>query len=303
MTNEQYLKNLELPVGVVDAVLDTDAYNEIDDQYAISLMMKSPEKFNVKALYAAPFFNCHSTSPEDGMVKSYEEIKNLLRLMGREDFIPNVFEGSRHFLKDENAPEESPAARDLVRLAKNYSPKNPLYVLAIGAITNVASALIMDPSIAENIVVVWLGGHAITWGDSKEFNLCNDVAAGRIVFKAGCPLVMLPCMGVVSAVTTTEYELKHWLGGKNALADYLVKHTVEEAEGYAKGKPWSRVIWDITTVLWFFNDGKLMRTKIIPAPMPEYDHHYSFSDDNKKICYVDYIDRDRAFEILFNKLG
>ena len=80
MDKNQYLRNLVKPEGLVDVVLDTDAYNEIDDQFAISLIMKMPEKFNVKALYAAPFFNGHSTSPKDGMEKSYYEILNLLKL-------------------------------------------------------------------------------------------------------------------------------------------------------------------------------------------------------------------------------
>ena len=78
------LKNPLLPpVGRIDAVLDTDTYNEIDDQFALSFMMKTPEKFCMKAIYAAPFFNGNSTSPEDGMEKSYDEILNLLTLMGR----------------------------------------------------------------------------------------------------------------------------------------------------------------------------------------------------------------------------
>ena len=69
MTHEQYMKNLNVPAGPVDCVLDTDTYNEIDDQFALSLMVKS-EKCNVKALLAAPFFNSNSTSPEDGMERS-----------------------------------------------------------------------------------------------------------------------------------------------------------------------------------------------------------------------------------------
>lgn len=40
MTNEQYLKNLKVPTGQIDIVLDTDAYNEIDDQFAIAYMLK-----------------------------------------------------------------------------------------------------------------------------------------------------------------------------------------------------------------------------------------------------------------------
>ena len=50
------LKNPLLPpVGRIDAVLDTDTYNEIDDQFALSFMMKTPEKFCMKAIYSAPF--------------------------------------------------------------------------------------------------------------------------------------------------------------------------------------------------------------------------------------------------------
>ena len=60
MDPKQYLANLQVPIGVVDAVLDTDTYNEIDDQFALSYMFLSPEKFNLKAIYAATFFNNHS---------------------------------------------------------------------------------------------------------------------------------------------------------------------------------------------------------------------------------------------------
>ena len=50
MTVEQRIKNLSVPRGIVDVVLDTDAYNEIDDQFAISYLIKSKEKLNTKAM-------------------------------------------------------------------------------------------------------------------------------------------------------------------------------------------------------------------------------------------------------------
>ena len=62
MTREQLLKNLEAPQGQIDVVLDTDAYNEIDDQFALAYMVKSKERINVKAIYAAPFFNSNASS-------------------------------------------------------------------------------------------------------------------------------------------------------------------------------------------------------------------------------------------------
>ena len=72
------LRRLEKPKGRVGVILDTDTYNEIDDQFALSYMLRSPEKLNVKAIYAAPFHNEKSNGPADGMEKSYQEILNIL---------------------------------------------------------------------------------------------------------------------------------------------------------------------------------------------------------------------------------
>ena len=297
LTMEQRLKNLETPTGPVDMVLDTDAYNESDDQFAISYALHATEKLNVLALYAAPFFNNRSSSPADGMERSYQEILKLLRLSKLE--CP-VYRGSDRYLPDEQTPVASDAAKHLTELAMRYSPEKPLYVAAIGAITNVASALLMKPEIADNIVVVWLGGNALEWHDNIEFNIHQDVASARVVFASGAPLVMLPCLGVVSAFTSTEPELTYWLKGKNELCDYLVQHTVEAANEYAKGRVWSRVIWDVTTVGWLLNDGRrFMLDKLIPTPIPEYDHHYA-QDPRRPLCrYVYHINRDALMGDLF----
>jgi len=68
------IKNLERPKSKIDVVLDTDAYNEIDDQFAIAYMFGNRQKLNIKAIYAAPFHNGKSSGPKDGMEKSYDEI-------------------------------------------------------------------------------------------------------------------------------------------------------------------------------------------------------------------------------------
>ncbi len=305
MTQEQYFKNLTIPKGKVDVVLDTDAYNEIDDQFAICYMIKSAQKFSVKGICAAPFLNSKSISPTDGMNKSYDEILKLLKLANKEELKQIVFKGSENYLPNETTPVESDAADFMAELAKNYSPENPLYIVAIGAITNVASAILKNPEMKENCVVVWLGGHAthIT-AAASEFNMKQDIAAARVVFGCGIPLIQLPCRGVVDRFATSKYELQHWLKGKNALCDYLCENTVTEAESYAKGKPWTRVIWDVTAVAWLLNEeSKFMKDRLIPAPNPEYDYHYACSEDRHLIRYVYEIRRDALFADLFKVLG
>ena len=303
MTQAQLFKNLEVPKGVVDAVIDTDTFNEVDDQYAIAYMLRSTERINTVAIYAAPFFNGNSTSPEDGMYKSYDEAKKIVKLCGRDDMLDKIYKGSTRYLPDEKTAVDSDAARDLVERAHKYTTENPLYVVAIGAITNVASALILDPTIAEKIVIVWLGGHALHWNNNNEFNLKQDIAAARIVFGGTVPFVQLPCFGVVSAFSISEPELEKYFIGKNPLADYLAKNTIQDERKYKDGLPWARVIWDITAVAWLLNDDqRFMLERTIHAPIPEYDHKYAYSDDTKFMKYIWHINRVELWNDVINKL-
>ena len=57
MKTEALIKKLNTPTGVIDAILDTDAYNEIDDQFALAYMLLSPERINVKGICRRPKFD------------------------------------------------------------------------------------------------------------------------------------------------------------------------------------------------------------------------------------------------------
>lgn len=299
--NASLIRRLEKPKGRVDVVIDTDTYNEIDDQFALAYLIKSDEKLDLKAIYAAPFFNRKSIGPADGMEKSYQEIMNILTLLGREDLKGIVFRGSVSYLPSETEPVLSDAAKDLAERAMNYTEEKPLYVIAIGAITNVSSALLLNPEIRNRIVLIWLGGNAVHWPHNREFNLYQDVAGARIVFGCGVPLVQLPCMGVVSAFTTSGPELEYHLRGKNRLCDYLVDVTAQEAMQCYGGSTWTRVIWDVTAVAWLL-DGEFEEDCLIHSPIPEYDDRYAFDNNRHFIKYVYHIHRDNLFADLFYKL-
>lgn len=302
LSSAALMERLNRPKGKADVILDTDTYNEIDDQFALAYLIKSEEKLNLQAIYAAPFYNHHSSGPEDGMEKSYEEIGKVLTLMEREEYKKVTYKGSGSYLPDEQTPVDSPAARDLIERAMAREDQDPLYVVAIGAITNIASAILMKPEIIRKIVVVWLGGNALDWHDNREFNAFQDVAADRVVFGCGVPLVQLPCMGVVSSFSTTEPELKYWLQGKNKLCDYLVENTVNEVSIVGQPKCWSRVIWDVTAVAWLL-DGDFMYERLEHSPIPEYDDKWGFDKTRHFIKYVYGINRDQLYTDLFEKLS
>jgi inosine-uridine nucleoside N-ribohydrolase len=296
------LKRLQKPEGRIDVILDTDTYNEVDDQYALAFLIKSNEKLDIAGIYAAPFYNQNSSSPADGMEKSYNEIINILTLMKRDDLKPLVKRGSEKYLPSEKEPVVSQAANDLAQRAMNYSPEKPLYIVSIGAITNIASAVLINPQITDRIVIVWLGGNAHHWPDTREFNMSQDVAAARVVFNSGAAVVQLPCMGVVSAFTVSGVELEHWLKGKNELCDYLAAYTAKSAVKDGGLPNWTRVIWDVTAVAWLL-DGDFTADRLERIPIPQYDHHYSFDPARHFYRYVYHINRDKLFEALFAKLS
>jgi purine nucleosidase len=291
------LKQLEPPTGKVRVVLDTDTYNEIDDQFALAYAFLSKEKIELEAVYAAPFHNNRSIGPADGMEKSYEEILRLLKILGKspEGF---AFRGSDRYLEDVTKPIRSDAALDLVKKAMASSPENPLYVVPVGCITNVASAILIEPEIIKNIVVVWLGGNGLNWPHQKEFNLMQDVLAARVVFDSGVPFVVMPCRPVVSHFHTTLPELKHYLAGKNELSDYLYNIVVEYSGGR---EAYSKVIWDVIAVAWLVNPGWI-KTTLVHSPVLTDQVTFSVDHSRHFIRIAEELNRDAIFRDMFEKL-
>lgn len=296
MKTYDVIKKLELPEGRINMVLDTDTYNEIDDQFALTYILRSKDKLNLQAVYSAPFYNERSTGPEDGMEKSYKEILNILELTGNEELKSNVFRGSRNYLKSIEEYQPSQACDDLIQRAR--ITEGTLYVAAIGAITNIASAIIKAPDIIKKIVVVWLGGHSHYWPDTREFNLKQDFFASKLIFDCKVPLIQIPCLNVASHLTVTLWELIQHIEDKNEIGKYLtdiVRQCHKDHFAY------SRVIWDIGPIA-FLIDPKYVSTRLVHSPILNPDFTYGFDSRRHLIRAAYHINRDAIFKDLFNKI-
>lgn len=283
----------------IKAVLDTDTYNEIDDQFALAYLMLDKERFEVRGVFAAPFTNSRSSGPADGMEKSYEEILRLFELLGEK---PEklVFKGSCAYLPDRHTPVESPAARRLIELAREARANGEkLMVLAIAAITNVASALLIAPEIADDIVIIWLGGHAYDFEHNREFNLFQDVPAGQVVFDSGAELVHVPCGNVASALLTDVPELDERCRPSGRLGKYLAEITCDYM---AEDNTEKKVIWDIATV-GFLSCPEAFKNEVISAPILRNDSSWDLTSGRHPITVVRAIDRDIVFDDLFARLA
>jgi inosine-uridine nucleoside N-ribohydrolase len=295
---------LEIPSPKHQVVIDTDTYNEIDDQYAVAYGLLSPQHMEVEAVYAAPFLNNRSTSADDGMEKSYAEILRILKILRRsaDGF---AYRGSDRFFERAGKPVESASARDLI--AKALRPREkPLYVLTVGAPTNVSSAILLEPKIKERIVVVWLGGATHEWPSAREFNLQQDIHASRVLFDSGVPLVQVPTRNVAEHLRTTLPEAERFLKGRGRLSDYLFEQFVGYYEKHTAGRPqpfpWSKVIWDVSTVAWLI-EPKWVPSKLTPSPLLNDDFTWSQKPSRHPMRVATAVRRDEIFFDLFEKLA
>lgn len=345
MNNETRKQKLQIPPGRIRLVIDTDAKNEVDDQFAIAWALKSPERFNVEAIYAAPFFHeCHrnfnaseedikqtgsvlgsAKNPEDGMRQSYDEIKKIYDLVNM-DSNGRVFYGSDRYIGADGSPVRSDAAYDLVSRAR--ASEETLYVAALGAVTNIASAILLAPDIIERIVVIWLGGQPFEFGHGVEFNMMQDVKASQIILDSGVPLAVIPCMNVASMLSVAEAELRENLKGKNQVSDYLYTTVAEQFKdieteksfmkvdrgGYLKGREdydeqylsqfetlyisWSRIIWDISVIAFLKNPNWVL-SKYVPAPVLNSDLSYKNVDGRHILKVATFCWRNFIFGDLF----
>lgn len=325
---------LTVPPEKIRLVIDSDAKNEIDDQFAISWALRSPERFSVEAVYAVPFSHTvfqHNIGnldydiierPEVGMEQSYAEIKKLYRLLGLNPE-GKVFRGAERYLPATGEPVDSEAVRDLI--ARAMCSEETLYVAAIGAATNIASALMIEPQLKEKIVVIWLGGQPLYFNHGYEFNLGQDIRAAQYLFACGVPLIWVPCMNVASLLSFSDDEARCKLNGKSAIGTYLTDiilgqfSDLDKARNRAKyhrclqlrGREdrdeeyfaqfpsnhvaWSRTVWDVATIACLKNPGWTQST-LIPSPILRDDCTWDTTQSHgHAIRVVNYCQRDLIF--------
>lgn len=292
------LRLLEPRPGTVRAVLDTDTFNEIDDQFAVVQAVLSPDRIRLEAIYAAPFSNAKTNGPGAGMDQSYDEI---LALLTRLNIEPTglVHKGVTQYVGSAKVPRDAAAVDDLVSRARKGSPQDPLYVIAIGAISNVASALLKAPDIIDRIVVVWLGGHALEWPHQREFNLRQDVGGAQVLFDSGAAVVLVPCQGVVTHLHTTVPEIERHVEPFGEIGKFLASRFKDYEQDHVG---WSKEIWDMAAVGWVL-DPAWAPSVLIPAPILTDSLTYSVDRSRHLMRYVTIVRRNPLMRDFFAKLA
>ncbi len=201
-------------------IVNTDAKNEADDQYAIVHALLTPS-FEIHGLIPAHF---GTRRTQTSLQESHEEVVKLLDLMGWRERV-RVEPGAPHALPDEHTPVPSPGARLIIDEALKDDPR-PLHIAFYGPLTDMASALLIEPAIAaRNLRVVWIGGGEWPQG-GNEFNLSNDIHAANVVFRSAVEVWQIPSP-VYRLMAVGYAELFEKVYPHGALGRYLVEQLVE----------------------------------------------------------------------------
>lgn len=279
----------------INIILDTDTYNECDDQFALSYLLKNQDLFNIEAITVAPYqHQSRNVSVREGQELSYNEILKICKWLNF-NISNKVFNGSMDYIQN-GYNETNDAVNKIIEIAlKN----DKTYILAIGAITNIALALKKEPKIINKIEIIWLGGNEFGYKDNLEYNFRQDIEAVKIVLNSKVKLTILPCKNVASNLKIDINTLKNNLENKSELCNYLIERFYDD--GY-HGVQESRVIWDISVIAYMINKN-WFETKEINCPKINNDTSYKPTNNKHMITFVTKLDRDKIYKDLFKKLG
>lgn len=278
-------------------IINTDAKNEADDQYAIVHALLTP-KFDIKHICAAHFGLWRT---EESMEESYKEVEKILELTGYKNSI-ELYKGAHQAIKDENTPEISEGAQALIKEALR-DDSMPLFAIFLGPLTDLATAYMLEPKIAEKLTVIWIGGGL--WPDGcHEFNLANDRHAANVVFKSSIPMWQVP-IDVYSKMCVGIAELQYKIYPYGKVGKYLFEQLVEFNDllgdniGFPSGETWG--MGDSAAIGLLLNQ-QSFEYKKIEAPIVDENYAYILDKKNRKIRVYHTIDSRFILEDMFSKM-
>lgn len=346
---------LTLPTGRVRLVIDTDAHNEIDDQFALTWALLSQDVLEIEGMYAAPYSRSYHREPlhkayeqiqtntlgavtdgenvswggsyhdwvrrllaegrdptqlnfisaGEGTELSYQEILKIYELLD-EDASGKVFRGSLSFLDSLEKPIHSPAVTHLIERAM-ADDERPLYVVAIGALTNIASAILIEPQIRERIVVVWTAAYPTftNLSNRPSMNLIQDLLASQFLFDCGVPHVYLPGYYIGVQLSLSLPDVERWVSGRGKIGDYLhylyTHNPIYAQRGIREhfGRTW--IGWDLINIGWLLNP-EWVPSQLVQSPILDEKMFWRHENGRHLMREAIGIQRDAIFRDFFKKL-
>ena len=274
----------------IRVIIDTDTANEIDDVWAIALAMQCPERFQIEGFVAANYDNGNAGGGPASIEASARLIATTLGKAGLQGKIP-VKRGSPP-MQYQFEPSESEGVDFIINKAMASPPDDPLWVIGLGAATDIASAYLKEPRIAEHIVVFW---HFRTEWPKRcwNFNVIGDVRAARIVFHSDLSFVLFD---TGTHLTCPMEQSAKWVDF-NPLGRFVHEYRLEN-KGFQSPNKGFFDLGDIAALV----EPSLAAWEVVDCPEVNWDLAYQFKGTKGKILRCSAIDRDKTFALFEEKL-
>jgi len=275
----------------IRVLITSDAMNEIDDIWAISLALLYPERFDIEGFVGGNFDHKEGDFGTKSIEMSVDVINTILEKAGMKGKFP-VYAGS-HPMQYQSVPSGSKGVDFIVERAMAGSAENPLWIIGLGSATDISSAYLQASAIKDRIVVFWHGRTAWPF-KCHNYNVFGDIHAARMLFHAPFPFVLFDTGTFLSSpLEESEKNVKPY--GK--LGEYLYNYRLKNNEW----KSSTRGFFDLGDIAVLIDPdlGKWEETK---CPTVEQHLDYNFYKDNGTLLRCYDVDREKTYQLLYKKL-
>jgi len=305
---EQNLERQRIPL-----IFDTDANNELDDQHALTYLLLNRDTFRVLGI------TVNATLYGGGIDGHYKEAERILTLCGLRGEIP-ILKGAEGKFREirehiDSSRFDGFEAVSFIIEQAGRERQEPLLVIAVGKLTNLALALEKDPSLTGRIRIVWLGSN---YPEPGEYNQDNDTAALNYLLETEVPFNMVTVRGGKSsgtaAVKVSQKEINERMPGLGPhigepvtgrhggrfgnFGDYSVN--LFENIGY-EGEARERSLFDMAAVA-IVKNPSWASSKVIPAPLLVNNRWVERPDNQRTITIWENFHRDEIIADFFHTL-
>jgi len=273
-------------------VLTTDVGAEMDDQWTLAHLLVAPE------LDLRGVVTTHAPGLDTPAAETTARVaREVLERIPHRGSTP-VFAGSSVPLADERTPRTNPGVRFLIEESRHFDAGRRLAVLVTGAATDVASALLVDPSLAGRIEIVAMGFDEWQHG-GDSWNIKNDRAAWRVMLASRAPLVIGNAAVTRRDLAMTRVRAREMFAAHGTTGDFLVRlleRWLDRDPAFTRqvtGQPDTWVIWDEVTTAYL-----LGMTRADVRPRPRLRDDLSFEHDlraRRKLLWVTSVDAPRLW--------
>lgn len=276
-------------------VVSSDCGCEMDDQWAIALLALSPT-IDLRAVVSA---HAPGLTPESSATQA-RAVLDVLPIVRK----PPVIAGSPGPIADRKRPRRGPGVDRLLAESKGFTRERPLTIVMIGPATDVASALLIDPALADRAVVIAMAFNG--WPDGGDpFNVKNDVAAWQVVIDSPIPLIVADGAVTLRHLTVSRADAQARFGGLGRAGETLVavlSRWLDRSAALVRrttGRPDAWPVWDVGAAAVPLGFAKVEQR---PRPRLRDDRTFDHDHPNGTIGWVTAIEGEQLWADFAAKL-